>query len=554
MIMTTMTDNHIAPLPDQRKQPVISSSQTSSTASVRARATASTSSTRRAFQLVQCWLLFSVASSLSTLAPPNPRPRSPRSTKTTTLPTGVQKTQPALQEYGVMPAVSPATGLTNHLYDWKHGQSLRYCVAGPVTGQPVILVHGLFCNADHWRKSLKELSQAGCRVYALDLLGCGYSDKPAAGSAVAAAINGEAARFDHVYQYVEPEQQQQHGNVKQIPDVSRQVALGTTNGKGQRIRDVPLRHPDGSPYNMYTWSDCVTDFCRDICLTDHNHHISDTNTPKKALLVGNSKGTVVALQAAMDHPALFSGVFCITPTFRELHAAEIPAWATPVVRCVMRWLRTTGAGPAIFKAAAVPKIVRELLEEPYAVRNQVDDELVEALLDPLLTQGACPVLLDTLSYAAGPVPEQQLSDPNFPLNVPVWIGYGTADPWTPAKRVQALQNRDNFPSVERVQGWNGVGHCPHDEDADAVHSLLMEFLQRLAVRVETTTTTTEQVQAQQQQQQHQQQPVQEQELNRGAALTGTTSTSNANKRPYRPRARPRPRIRTRTPDLVAQYE
>jgi hypothetical protein len=204
----------------------------------------------------------------------------------------------------------------------------------------------------------------------------------------------------------------------------------------------------------------------------------------------------------------------------------------------MNFLRTTKAGPAIFQAAAVPKIVRELLEEPYTVKHQVDDELVKALLDPLLTQGACPVLLDTLSYSAGPVPEQQLSDPNFPLDIPVWIGYGTSDPWTSADRVQALQNRHRFPSVERVRGWTGVGHCPHDEAADVVHGMLMEFLQRLA-QAETTTTEQASIQVQQQ-------PVQEQELNR-TAPTGTTPTS-ACKRPFRPRAR----RKTRTPDLVVQ--
>jgi hypothetical protein len=165
---------------------------------------------------------------------------------------------------------------------------------------------------------------------------------------------------------------------------------------------------------------------------------------------------------------------------------------------------------------------------------------VKALLDPLLTKGACPVLLDTLSYSAGPVPEQQLSDPNFPSDVPVWIGYGTSDPWTSAPRVQALQNTQKFPSVERVQGWTGVGHCPHDEGADVVHGMLMEFLQRLGTaRVETTETV------QVQQQKH----VQQQELIRRKAPRGSTLT-NASKRPFRPTGRAR--RKTRTPELVVQ--
>lgn len=417
-----------------------------------------TSTTNRActyFQLLQCLLLFSVASSLSTWTQPTtPRRAAPRQR---------QKERVVTPTTTTMPDVSPATGLVNHMYSWKHGQSLRYQVAGPANGQPIILVHGLFCNADHWRKSLRDLSTAGCRIYALDLLGCGYSDKPAADSAVAAAVNGELSRFDGILQ----------------SEVAESVSLGTANGKGQRVRDVPLRHPLKSPYNMYTWSDCVSDFCRDICLAN-NHDDEDKTLSPKAVLVGNSKGTVVALQAAMDHPELFSGVFCVTPTFRELHAAEIPASAMAVVRGIQHLLRRTAVGQAIFNAAAVPSVVHQLLEEPYAAKEQVDDELVQVLLDPLLTTGACSVLLDTLSYSAGPVPEQQLADPTFPKDMPVWIGYGESDPWTPVLRVQALQEK--FANVERVQGWVGVGHCPHDEAPDAVHSMLLEFLQRLQLQ------------------------------------------------------------------------
>jgi pimeloyl-ACP methyl ester carboxylesterase len=43
---------------------------------------------------------------------------------------------------------------------------------------PVLLIHGFGGNADHFRKNIAELAKAGNRVYALDLLGYGRSDKP----------------------------------------------------------------------------------------------------------------------------------------------------------------------------------------------------------------------------------------------------------------------------------------------------------------------------------------------------------------------------------------
>jgi len=41
----------------------------------------------------------------------------------------------------------------------------------------MLLVHGFGGNCDHWRKNIPELAKAG-QVFAIDLLGYGYSDKP----------------------------------------------------------------------------------------------------------------------------------------------------------------------------------------------------------------------------------------------------------------------------------------------------------------------------------------------------------------------------------------
>eukprot|EP00537_Pseudo-nitzschia_pungens_P010656 CAMPEP_0172393024 /NCGR_PEP_ID=MMETSP1061-20121228/9002_1 /TAXON_ID=37318 /ORGANISM="Pseudo-nitzschia pungens, Strain cf. pungens" /LENGTH=111 /DNA_ID=CAMNT_0013123985 /DNA_START=106 /DNA_END=437 /DNA_ORIENTATION=- len=58
----------------------------------------------------------------------------------------------------VPPPISPATNLPNELYQWKEGQQIRYQRAGPLDGKPVLLVHGLFVNSDHWRKTIEGLA------------------------------------------------------------------------------------------------------------------------------------------------------------------------------------------------------------------------------------------------------------------------------------------------------------------------------------------------------------------------------------------------------------
>ena len=344
----------------------------------------------------------------------------------------------------VPPKVSPATNLPNKLFNWR-SQQIRYQEAGPVDGEPVVLIHGLFVNSDHWRKTIKTLAKEGYRAYALDLWGCGYSSKPPWDSPEARAVDGEEGRFG-----------------VGSPRIIRNAELGTACGTKTRIVDVDLSHPLKSPYNFYTWSQLITDFCTQVV------HPKTTVT-----LVANSIGTISALQAVIDTPDLYRGVFVINPNFRELHAAEVPlARVTmPLIRAVQKLLRERGQ--SLFNFLAKPNTVKQILKEPYKVKEAVDDVLVDVLLTPLLTEGASQVVFDTLSYSGGPLPELQLSE----IQKPVWICYGQDDPWTPAKRVEALSRK---PSVERVVGFPMVGHCPHDEAPELVEPLLLEYLQRVS--------------------------------------------------------------------------
>ena len=61
-------------------------------------------------------------------------------------------------------------------YRWSGG-NLAYSVAGE--GEPLLLVHGVYAGAStfEFRKNFQELSKS-FRVYALDLLGCGMSERP----------------------------------------------------------------------------------------------------------------------------------------------------------------------------------------------------------------------------------------------------------------------------------------------------------------------------------------------------------------------------------------
>ncbi len=60
-------------------------------------------------------------------------------------------------------------------WEWK-GYKIGYTVMG--TGKPLVLIHGFGASIGHWRKNIPVLAAAGYRVFAIDLLGFGSSDKP----------------------------------------------------------------------------------------------------------------------------------------------------------------------------------------------------------------------------------------------------------------------------------------------------------------------------------------------------------------------------------------
>lgn len=64
---------------------------------------------------------------------------------------------------------------TTHSWRWQ-GHKINYAVAG--CGKPVLMVHGFGASVGHWKRNIPALTAAGYKVWAVDLLGQGGSDKP----------------------------------------------------------------------------------------------------------------------------------------------------------------------------------------------------------------------------------------------------------------------------------------------------------------------------------------------------------------------------------------
>ena len=74
-----------------------------------------------------------------------------------------------------------ALGGDAHFFRWKHGRVFYKTSGSENSGSPLVFIHGIGAGSSSfmWRKNFDELAKH-FRVYAVDLLGFGFSDKPSA--------------------------------------------------------------------------------------------------------------------------------------------------------------------------------------------------------------------------------------------------------------------------------------------------------------------------------------------------------------------------------------
>jgi pimeloyl-ACP methyl ester carboxylesterase len=218
----------------------------------------------------------------------------------------------------------------------------------------------------------------------------------------------------------------------------------------------------GIEYTFETWSELVVDFCREVI-----------GTP--TILVGNSIGCIVALQAAVTNPDLIQGVALLNCSLRLLHdrkRVDMPwyrRWGTPVLQSI---LNIPAIGKFFFEQLAQRKVVRKILLQAYHRPEAVTEELIEILMAPANDPGAADVFLNFTAYSWGPLPEDLLPQLSCPA-IAIW---GAADPWEPIELGRELMK---VPTVDEFVELPNVGHCPQDEAPELVNRTLCRWIAKV---------------------------------------------------------------------------
>ncbi|MEM6448053.1 MAG: alpha/beta fold hydrolase [Cyanobacteria bacterium P01_D01_bin.123] len=228
-------------------------------------------------------------------------------------------------------------------------------------------------------------------------------------------------------------------------------------------------------YTFELWGEQLSDFCQQV-------------VKKPSTLVGNSIGVIVTLQAAVTTPEIAASTVAINCSLRLLHERKrdrlspVQRWGTPLVQAL---LNVKPIGRAFFQQIARPQALRNILHQAYVRPEAVTDELVEILLKPARDPGAADVFVAFISYASGPLAEDLLPQ----LTRPALIIWGEDDPWEPLNLARSLAC---LPQVRDFITVPNAGHCPMDEAPDEVNAILLEWLDRLPAKIDSSTTLSSQ--------------------------------------------------------------
>eukprot|EP00897_Mesotaenium_endlicherianum_P008374 jgi/Mesen1/7565/ME000392S06832 len=222
--------------------------------------------------------------------------------------------------------------------------------------------------------------------------------------------------------------------------------------------------PPNFVYTIEAWAELLVAFLKEVVCSP-------------AVLVGNSIGSLSALCASAEaEPGLVRGTVLLNCAGGMNNKAIADDWrirAAMPIFLLIDWLllRPSIARPLF------DRNVQTVLQSVYCNKDAVDAELVEVILKPADDLGALEAFVSIITGPPGPRPEVLLPR----ISNPVLILWGDKDPFTPMngpvgkffKSLPAARNNVKFVEL------SNVGHCPHDDDPELVHSALLPWLSSL---------------------------------------------------------------------------
>lgn len=214
-------------------------------------------------------------------------------------------------------------------------------------------------------------------------------------------------------------------------------------------------------YSAALWTEQVHDFWR-------------TFIGVPVILVGNSIGSLVCLNATATYPEMVKGLVMLSLPDVSVREDMLP----PLVRPIVTTMENLFASPLliknVLKIVRRPNIIRKWAGVAYPNQEAVTDELVAILSSPAYDEGSGQTLFRLSRSVRQASFAKSVRDLLPHVNVPMLLIWGLRDKMIPPKQARAIASLN--PLVKLIE-LEDAGHCPHDEYPEQFNTLLLNWLQ-----------------------------------------------------------------------------
>jgi pimeloyl-ACP methyl ester carboxylesterase len=223
-----------------------------------------------------------------------------------------------------------------------------------------------------------------------------------------------------------------------------------------------------APYGAELWVAQVYDFWR-------------TFIGEPVVLVGNSLGSLVSFMVAAKHPEMVRGLAMLSLPDVTLRKKSVPKPFRSLVFAIEGFFTAPFFLKPLFHFVRRPAMIRTWVTLAYGHKDAVDDELVDILALPPTDGGAFAAFCALSASVRGEGFSRSVRELLPELTIPILLIWGRKDPMIPFSLSQNFLGLN--PNLEFFP-LDKAGHCPHDEDPETFHQIILPWL---AVKIDNNT-------------------------------------------------------------------
>ncbi len=207
--------------------------------------------------------------------------------------------------------------------------------------------------------------------------------------------------------------------------------------------------------------------------TEQVHDFWQTFIGTPVILVGNSIGSLVCLNATATYPEMVKGLVMLSLPDVSVREDMLPPLVRPLVTTIENLVASPLLIKNILKIVRRPNFIRRWAGVAYPNKEAVTDELVEILSSPAYDEGSEQTLVCLSRSVRKASFAKSVRDLLPNVTIPMLLIWGLQDKMIPPKQARAIAELN--PLLKLIELEN-AGHCPHDEYPDQFNSLLLDWL------------------------------------------------------------------------------